>query len=44
LVRTEMPTGPRFRLHHGVHRFCCSMIAGFIAVPAMDVTDELKKI
>ena len=44
LVRTERDEGPRFRLYHGVHRFCCAMFAGFTLVPAMDVTDELKKI
>src|SRR5262249_7220585 len=28
-----------FRLHHGVHRFYCSLIAGFTHVPAIEAYD-----
>jgi hypothetical protein len=32
--------GPyRYHLNHGVHRFCCAVLAGFVAVPAVDVTE-----
>jgi hypothetical protein len=38
VVRT--PEGPfRYRLHAGAHRFCCAVVAGFEAVPAVDVTE-----
>jgi hypothetical protein len=36
--------GWRFRLSHGAHRFYCAVAAGFSAVPAIDVTDELAKL
>jgi len=33
--------GPyRFELYHGAHRFCCAAVAGFSAVPAVDVTER----
>jgi len=33
------PDAPyRFRLYAGAHRFCCAVVAGFQAVPAVDVT------
>jgi len=38
LVRTT--AGPHsFRLYAGAHRFCCAVVAGFRAVPAVDVTE-----
>lgn len=44
LVRADAGSGYRFQLHHGAHRFYCAVAAGFSAVPAIDVTDELAKI
>lgn len=29
----------QYRLHAGAHRFCCAVVAGYEAVPAIDVTD-----
>jgi hypothetical protein len=43
VVRTKS-SACRFRLAHGAHRFYCAIAAGFTAVPAIDVTDELAKI
>ena len=43
-VRRSVDGAQPFELHHGAHRFCCSVIAGYSAVPAIDVTDELAKI
>jgi hypothetical protein len=38
VVRT--PEGPyRYRLYAGGHRFCCAVVAGFEAVPAVDVSE-----
>jgi len=44
LVRSQAASGYRFDLHQGAHRFYCAVAAGFTAVPAIDVTDELAKI
>ena|SRR5438093_4318932 len=44
VVRADAASGHLFRLHHGAHRFYCAIAAGFEAVPATDVTDELAKI
>jgi len=44
LVRAKPGSECVFELHHGAHRFYCAVAAGFISVPATDVTDELAKI
>jgi hypothetical protein len=44
IVRATPGGNYRFSLSHGAHRFYCALAAGFAAVPATDVTDELAKI
>ena len=40
VVRT--PEGPyRYRLSAGAHRLCCAVVAGFEAIPAVDVTEPV---
>jgi hypothetical protein len=38
VVRAESGPYP-YQLYHGAHRFCCAVLAGFTAVPAVDVTE-----
>lgn len=44
MVRAIPGSSHRFSLWHGAHRFYYAVAAGFGAVPATDVTDELAKI